>query len=472
MSVRTEVARAGGTVRELPLYRALYPFRAFIGAHVSGGLLLLAATVVALVWVNTPWGGSYERLWEAQLTIGTADHGHTDTLRHWINDGLMAIFFFVVGLEIKREVLVGELSSLRGAALPAGAALGGMVLPALIYAGINIGGAGAVGWGIPMATDIAFAVGLLILLGDRVPVAARIFLTAVAIVDDIGAVLVIALFYTGAISWGSLALAAGLLAALVACNRAAVHQPAVYAILGIGVWLAVLESGVHATVAGVLVAMTVPTRSWIDVGELVNRGRVLLGELERSCRGAATVLSDEHQQTAIQELEELAERAETPLQHLEHSLNGWVAYAIVPLFALANAGVALDGDWAASLTDRVTLGVAAGLVVGKPIGITLATWLAVRSNLSALPAGVTWRHVHGLAWLAGIGFTMSLFVTGLAFGEGDQADAAKVGILGASLLAGLVCWTLLVRSGRGHSTADGAEGGRSPRRAAPAPGWG
>lgn len=423
------------TNRGLPLYQALSPFRSFVAEHVSGGILLLAATVAAIAWANSPWAAGYNRLWdtEATIMIGTLTESHS--LRDWINDGLMALFFFVVGLEIKREILVGELSTRRGATLPIAAALGGMVVPALLYLVFNRGGLGADGWAIPMATDIAFALGVLAVLGDRVPQGARIFLTALAIIDDIGAVLVIALVYTGGVEGRALLAAAVLLLALVGLNRAGVHYPMAYAILGIGVWLAISASGVHATIAGVLVALTIPVRTWIHPAELVADGRRLLDDLAATSGSGRSVLSNERQQTIIHRLGRATTGAEPPLQRLEHGLNPWVAYAIVPLFALANAGVALPADLGAAATDPVLLGIVVGLVVGKPFGIVIATWLVVRWRLTELPAGVRWRQVIGIGWLGGIGFTMSLFITGLAFPGGELAEAAKLGILAGSLLA-------------------------------------
>lgn len=444
------------TVRGLPLYQALSPFRSFVADHVSGGILLLLATVVALAWANSPWAASYHALWETDAAITVGSFSHVHSLRDWINDGLMALFFFVVGLEIKREILVGELSTRRGAVLPIAAALGGMIVPALIYLALNAGGAGAGGWAIPMATDIAFALGVLAVLGDRVPIGGRVFLTALAIIDDIGAVLVIAVVYTGGIAWGALLLTGCLLLALALTNRAGVTHPMVYALLGIAVWLAVFASGVHATVAGVLVALTIPVRTRTHPAELVDEGRTLLNDLAATSTRGRSVLSDQAQQGTLHRLSGAVLEAVPPLQRLEDMLNPWVAYAIVPVFALANAGVVLPADLPAALQGPVLLGVVAGLVVGKPLGIMLATWLAVRCRLTDLPTGVTWRQLLGIACLGGIGFTMSIFITGLAFGAGPLADAAKLGILGASLIAGGLGFALLRRSPAVHA-GSGAE---------------
>ena len=428
-----------------PIDRVLRPFREFIHHEASGGLLLLAATVLALLWANSPWGHAYEALWHTPIAVGVGAATLSKDLHHWINDGLMAVFFFVVGLEIKRELLVGELASFRRAALPIAAAAGGMVAPALVYAALNFGGEGAAGWGIPMATDIAFAIGVLAILGRRVPLGLRVFLTALAVVDDIGAVLVIALFYTPTVSWTALGGAALALAALAALNRLDVRSPLAYALLGLTLWLAFLLSGVHATVAGVLLAFTIPARARIDSDAFILHGRQHLATFERAhAEGEGTAFIGEIQQAAVQALEDACDHVQTPLHRLEHSLHPWVAYAIMPLFAFANAGVRLGGDL--NPLHPVTLGVALGLVLGKQIGITLFTWLAVRAGLASLPAGVSWRHVYGAAWLGGIGFTMSLFIAALAFPDPALLEAAKLGILAASLVAGIVGWLFLVRS--------------------------
>ncbi len=426
-----------------PVERIVRPFQDFAHKQSSGGILLIAATVVALIWANSPWGGSYAALWHTKLTVGVGDASISKDLTHWINDGLMAVFFLVVGLEIKREVLVGELSSVRNAALPVAAALGGAVVPAVIYVSINAGTDGAAGWGIPMATDIAFALGVLALLGERAPTTLKVFLTALAIVDDIVAVLVIALFYTSEISWGALGVGAVFLAALVVANLIGVGRTLVYAVLGVGLWLCFLLSGVHATIAGVLLAFTVPAVSFINPGAFLDRSRYILERFERAGEKGESVLTNEERQAALHALNHATYKLEPPLHELEHTLHPWVVFAIMPLFALANAGVSLGGGIAEALTNPVALGIVAGLVLGKQLGITLFAWLAVKSGLSELPAGIGWRHVYGAAWLAGIGFTMSLFISDLAFSEGSLVEAAKLGILAASLIAGVVGWTIL-----------------------------
>ncbi len=364
-------------------------------------------------------------------------------MRHWVNDGLMALFFFIVGLEIKREVLVGEMRFPRQAALPIAAAIGGIVVPALVYAAFTFGEAGSSGWAIPMSTDTAFSLGMLALLSSRVRPLLLVFLTAFAIVDDIVAVLVIALFYTEQISWPALGIAAALLGALAVANRAGFHRWPVYAVVGLAVWLAVFESGVHAAVAGVLVAMTVPARSWINPSEFLVRGRRLMDDFERACNIAPSILSNEPQQQATQGLERLCEDVETPMTHFQHWLNPWVAFGILPIFALANGGIPLIEGLGDALGSPITWGVVAGLVLGKPVGIVLFAWLAVRTGIALLPGAIAWRHILGVAWLGGIGFTISLFVTELAFGAGPIADVARVGILIGSVTAGLAGYLVL-----------------------------
>jgi NhaA family Na+:H+ antiporter len=421
-------------------------FQEFAHNEAAGGGVLLACAILALLWANSPWSDAYADLWGTYLTIGTADHALTMSLGHWVNDGLMAIFFFVVGLEIKRELLVGELASPRQAAFPAAAALGGALLPAALYAAINAGSAGADGWGVPMATDIAFVLGVLALLGDRIPIALKVFLTALAIVDDILAVLVIAFFYTASVSWTSLGLAIAFVAALVIANRLHVRRPLIYGLLGIGLWIAVLKSGVHATVAGVLLALTIPARTRIDPDEFVARGRAILDDFAGAGEHGRSILTNGPRQEAVQELEAACEAVEAPLQRLEHLLHPWVTFAIMPLFALANAGVALAGDGGAAWSGRVIAGIVLGLVLGKPLGITLFAWLATRARVASLPTGLAWRQLAAASVLGGIGFTMSLFVADLALAGGSMLTSAKLGILAASAVAGLTGWLLLRRS--------------------------
>lgn len=435
------VAADHGTLAE----RVVAPLQRITHAATAGGLVLLASAAIALAWANSPWAHSYHALWQSELTLGLGPLGARLTLHHVINDGLMAVFFFLVGLEIKREVLVGELASARQAALPIAAAVGGMVVPALLYLSVNGRGAGSSGWGIPMATDIAFALGVLALLGSRVPSSLRVFLAALAIADDLGAVLVIALFYASTVSWAAMAAAALLLALSIAANASGVRAAWAYALIGMALWVAVLLSGVHASVAGVLLALTIPSRTRIDEAAFLLRARAALDDFHDARDPERTTLSNRAHQAALRRLETLTEQAQAPLARLEHGLHGVVTFGIMPLFALANAGVSLSGG-GAMFARPVALGVILGLLLGKPLGILLGSWAAVRAGLATLPAGVSWRTLHGVAWLGGIGFTMSLFIAGLAFGaQPALLTAAKLGILLASVLAGLVGWTLLRR---------------------------
>lgn len=389
------------------------PFLRFFRLEAASGILLLAATALALLWANSPLRSSYVGLFSEMLTLGTGELGLSKPLLLWINDGLMAVFFLLVGLEVKREIRSGELSSLRSAALPLAAAVGGMLVPAGIYALVNQGGIGTRGWGIPMATDIAFALGILALIGSRAPLALKVFLTAVAIVDDIGAVLVIALFYTAELDVVALGVAGVTLAGLAGLNRLRIVTLGAYLFLGVVLWVALVKSGVHATLAGVLVALTIPAD------------------------GASHAVVGTRSVTAPD-----------PARRLEHVLHPWVAFGIVPLFALANAGVALGGEAVVNLGGAISTGIILGLVVGKQVGILGFSYLALRSGMAKLPEGLTWRHLHGAAALSGIGFTMSLFIGGLALPDPALLDQAKVGVLVASVLSAGMGWMILAR-GRG-----------------------
>lgn len=422
------------------------PFQRFLHAQSTGGVLLLAATVVAMIWANSPWAESYQSFWNTPVSLVVGSHALTETLLEWINDGLMAMFFFVIGLEIKREILVGELASFRQAVLPLTAAVGGAMLPAALYWSMNPTGVGAPGWGIPMATDIAFSLGILALLGSRVPVAVKVFLTALAIADDLMAVLVIALFYTSTISWGNLAIGGLFLALLIAANMVGLRHPLVYSVLGIGgLWMAFLLSGVHATIAGVIAAMTIPARTRLTGHEFLAKGKALLKRFEEVISPDKPQLAHRERQQIAHHMKTAVQQAETPLQQLEHTLHPWVTAVVMPVFALANAGITLDANIDAMLINPVAQGVIIGLLVGKPVGIVLSSWLVIRGDLATLPSGVSWPHLWAVGCLAGIGFTMSLFITGLAFTHGPALMSAKVGILVASTTAGTIGWLLLKR---------------------------
>jgi NhaA family Na+:H+ antiporter len=450
---------------QMPTIRLIRPFQEFAAKETSGGILLLLCTVVALVWANSPWAHAYTALWHTLIAVRVGGFTLSHDLHFWVNDGLMAVFFFVVGLEIKRELLVGELTQPRQAALPIAAAAGGVIVPALIFAALNAGGPGAAGWGIPMATDIAFVIGVMALLGDRVPLSLKVFLTALAIVDDIGAVLVIAIFYTAHINGAALGLAAICVAVLLVANRLGVRHPLPYAAIGAVLWVAVLQSGVHATIAGVVLALTIPSRTVLAPFDFVSHGRAVLDHFERAANNESNVMRDEELQSAVEAMEDSCEKVQPPLHRLEHGLHPWVTFLIMPMFALANAGVAFDSSFAANLSHPVMLGVMLGLLLGKPIGITAAAWLAVRSKLAWLPAGVGWAQIHGAGWLAGIGFTMSLFVAGLAFKSEGLLTISKIGVLMGSTVAGIVGSALLLRRRSVAEAGDTqAPGGSQPKQ--------
>jgi len=407
----------------------------------ASGLVLIGAAVVALLWANLPFGESYEKFWETRLLIELGPIDLSESLRDVVNDALMTLFFFVVGLEIKRETRLGDLSDRSAAAGPAIAAVGGMVVPALIYFALNSSGDAARGWGIPMATDIAFALGVVALLGNRIPPRARLFLLAVAIVDDIGAIAVIAIFYTDDLSFGWLAVAVALFVVVYMAKHRNVRAMSFYWIIGTMVWFAVFQSGVHATLAGVALGFLTPTHPFYGAREYNEKARATVGSYGNE---EQSVMEREHVDHEVLELANITRESVSPLTRLEEGLHPWTSFMIVPLFALANAGVRFVGiDIGAALKDPITIGVALGLVLGKIVGITLAMYLAVRSGVARLPIGSTWSHIRGLAVLGGIGFTVSLFVTGLAFDDPAMADLAKIGIFAGSAIAGVTGYLLL-----------------------------
>jgi len=406
--------------------------------------MLLFCTILALAWANSPWAIAYGQMLHEPFGISFGEHLLRLDLRHWINDGLMAIFFFAVGLEIKREFLVGELAERQKALLPIAAAIGGMAAPALIYVAFNSGGEGVHGWGIPMATDIAFALGALTILGSRIPVGLKVFLVALAIVDDLGALLVIAVFYTASIKWAGVVVAAAFLIALFVANGAGARRGPIYMLLGLGLWAALFSSGLHATLAGVLTALFVPARVRIVPEALVPVIRRSAAVIEAQARDGQPGSMDPERFAAISVLSRSLDAANSPLQRFEHSVQPWVSFVILPVFALFNAGVAIDASLVRTLASAVPLGIIAGLVIGKPLGICLASWLAVKSGLAALPDGASWRHVVGTAFLAGIGFTMALFISGLAFPGTDLEREAKLAILLASVLAAAIGIAILL----------------------------
>lgn len=419
------------------------PIERFIHAETSSGVVLLVCGVLALILANSPLREAYHHFWEMPVSLGFGANIFLKPLHFWINDGLMVVFFFVVGLEMKRELLVGELSSFKKATLPVIAALGGMVVPALLYTAFNVGTAGARGWGIPMATDIAFALGIVALMGDRVPFVLKVFLAALAIADDIGAVLVIALFYTAEIHSVMLLAAAGVFLLALAGNAAGVRSVLFYFVMGVFLWLFVLSSGIHPTIAGVLLALTIPAKERINADDFVDKARRYLADFVRQTRESKEVLANAEAQTTVRHLEYVCEQVQTPLARIENNLHAWVAFGIMPLFALANAGVSMEGSLSEILAHPTALGIILGLVLGKPLGIMLFCWCACRLRWAYLPDGVNWYDIGAIGTLAGIGFTMSLFVQGLAFSDPLLSMAAKVGIFAASLCAGMVGYVMM-----------------------------
>lgn len=429
--------------------RIVTPFEEFIHEETASGILLLACTCVALLLANSALADTYEHVLHTPIALSIGSWRLEHSLHHWINDGLMALFFFVVGLEIKREVLVGELSTLRQAILPGIAAVGGMLVPASLYFLLNMEGPGTVGWAIPMATDIAFAVGVMALLGDRVPKSLFTFLVALAIVDDLGGVAVIALFYTEQLHWSALGVAGLLLVILVAFNLSGIRKPWPYFFVGTLLWLAMLKSGVHATIAGVLTAWTIPARPKFDYSGFSSQVRRLMDNLDR--HAASHIIHSEAQKAILQALKNGIHAVETPLQRLEHSMHIPVAFLIIPLFALANAGILIDpAELNTASQHPVTLGVILGLVGGKFVGIAGVTLLAAKLGLGRLPTGVQAMHIVGVGFLGGIGFTMAIFIAELGFGGDAQLLLmAKMGIPFASLGAGILGYIcLLIARGR------------------------
>ncbi len=417
-------------------------FTRFVHSEVTGGILLLICAVAALALANSPWADHYFHLAHMELGFQIGDTTRTLSVHHWINDLLMAVFFFVVGLEIKREMVVGQLSSLDRAVLPIAAALGGMIAPAIFYVVMNPAGEAARGWGVPMATDIAFALGILALFGKRVPLGLKVFLTALAIADDLGAVLVIALFYTSSLDFTELIAAGSFMLLIALASRLGVRSPVIYFILALGVWIDVFESGVHATVAGVLLAMLMPVRAGRDPEHFFAEVKERFEALRASRLTRDSMIHDRAQMDAISNLHRAASDMRPPGLVMEERLHPLVVFVILPLFAFFNAGVKIEGSFFETLTQPVSLGVIIGLVLGKQVGIMLFSWLAVKSGKAALPAGVDWGDLYGAACLGGIGFTMSLFIAELAFETPALGAEAKIGILTASLVAAI--WGLTV----------------------------
>lgn len=434
------------TMKDEPIDVLLKPISGFIKSETTAGIVLFVSAIIALVLANSPLAPKYHEFWHEEFSITLAGHTISNTLHHWINDGLMSMFFFVVGLELKREVMGGDLSTPKKALLPLAAALGGMIFPAILFIAFNSSSPEKNGWGIPMATDIAFALGILALLSKRVPTALKVFLTALAITDDLGAVLVIAFFYTSSISVVSLLSGGVFIMVLIVGNLMGIRNVLFYGIIGIGgLWLAFLMSGVHATIAGVLAALTIPARAKVDEIKFTKDLKAHVNEFSSIPPNDVSLL-EPAQMYVIEKIKTLTRAAETPLQRLEHSLHPIVAFIILPLFAMANAGIEFSGDFFTSLIQPVSIGVIAGLFLGKSIGIFSLCWITVKMKWAQLPESITWRHIIGIGFLGGIGFTMSLFITNLAFEDQTLNLYSKTGILVGSLLSGITGFLVLKTS--------------------------
>lgn len=420
----------------------LSPFEQFLKRQSSAGILLLIAAIIAMIWSNSPYSDVYFDILDMELVLGNGPFKVSEPLIHWVNDGLMALFFFVVGLEIKREVMAGELSSIKDLVMPLAAAIGGMAVPALIFLFVVGNTEMAKGWGIPMATDIAFSLGILSLLGSKVPIGLKVFLTGLAIVDDIGAILIIAFFYSNDIQWIYLLVAAGLLLLLLVFNYFKLRLVALYLFVGLFVWFCFLKSGVHATVAGVLVALTIPARRKIKMQDFIDETKSNLEQYENADWPDSKVLLGKEQILAVDSIAENIKKVQSPVQSLENYLSVFTANLVMPIFALANASIVIVGN-EFSLLNKMTLGVGLALLIGKVLGVSLFSWFSVRLGWAQLPEAVSWKQIVGVGFLAGIGFTMSLFITNLAFSDSALIIASKFGIVVSSLLAGTIGFVIL-----------------------------
>ncbi len=437
------------TVEPVFIDRVTRPFQMFLEHKLAGAGLLLVFTIVALLWANSGYSDSYHGLLHTYATIGIGEFELSKTLSHWINDGLMGIFFFVVGLEIKREFLAGELANPKTAALPIFGALGGVLAPALIYLAINPSGEASLGWGIPMATDIAFALGILALF--PVSISLKVFLTALAIVDDIGAILVVAIFYTDDIALQSLAIGGCFLLVSITANMAGVRNPVLYFLIGFVVWVAFLKSGVHATLSAVLMAFTIPARTRIHGNQFAEQAEALLKRLRETGLPQGNALLSSEQHSIVHSMEQVTEQATAPLQELEHTIMPYVTFMIMPIFALANAGVVIAEDFGAVLTSSIAVGIVAGLVIGKPLGIFVFAWLSMKLKVAELPEDVTFTQIGAVGMLAGVGFTMALFISTLAWADTSIIETAKTGVLLGSLVSALIGSFLLYLTTRNSS---------------------
>jgi len=421
--------------------KILSPFQKFVNLQSSTGILLLATTIIALVWANSAFSESYQSFWQYEIGIVTDSFELVKPLILWVNDGLMSIFFFLIGLEIKREFLIGELNSTKKVMFPLFGALGGIALPVILYLVLNQNPDTLKGWGIPMATDIAFALAVLKVLGNRVPTSLKIFLTAFAIVDDLGAVLVIAIFYSGELNLVMLGGALGLLALIYILSYRGLYSEFVTIIAGFIVWLFFLKAGLHPTLAGILMAFAVPVRQKISTDEFTDQLDSIVKNIKESTILQKPVLSGE-QLELIDDLEDWSDKYRSPLQHLEHKLHNWVAYLVIPIFALANAGVAINGE--GGLETALVVNIMICLILGKSIGISTVIFAARKLKLIEVPSDITNRQIIGVSFLAGIGFTMAIFIAGLAFNNSPEyIDSAKIGILIGSFISAILGYGIL-----------------------------
>jgi NhaA family Na+:H+ antiporter len=462
VSEHLHLRRWGDSDRFVPT-KVVQPIQRLLAQETAGGVVMLVAAIAALIWANSPVHESYFRLWETpfDLRIGTSGPFHLElTLQEAVNDILMTFFFYLAALEIKHELVHGDFRDRRAAALPALAALGGMVVPALVYVMFNAGGDAVGGWGIPMATDIAFAVSVVTLLGRRVPLAARAFLLTLAVADDIGGIVVIALFYTDDLSLGWLALAAAALVGVYAAQRVQIRSYAPYLLLGVTAWFCLHESGVHATIAGVLLGLLTPANPFYRPRDFAGSARPLVERVSESFSDNVVTSEESNaNETGLRDLVRLSVETMSPLERHLAWAGPWVAFVIVPIFALANAGVRfVGGDLGNPLTDPVVMGPALGLLIGKTVGITLASFAAVKSGVGKLPEGVGWPMIVGLATTAGVGFTVALFITSLSFDDPDLTDRAKIGVLAGSIVSGVAGYLMLRAASTRNASAHAPEG--------------
>lgn len=421
------------------LVKIFQPSQWFFSSEVLSSVLLLFTSLSAVYWANSFLAGHYQHFLHMELSLSLGKYHITKSIVHWINDGLMSLFFFTVGLEIKREILVGELASFKKAMMPVAAAAGGMIFPGLIYLALNHGKPGAGGWGVPMATDIAFSLGAIALFGKKLPVGLRIFLAAFAIADDLGAVIVIAVFYTKNIAWSYIIVAIHFILGLVLANYLWIRWIPLYIILGLGTWISVMGSGIHPTIAGIIVALTIPAKGKYNTLHFFKKVKAIMDDFEcyeELCKHERAILLHKEHLNSVHTLEMACHDVETPLQRLERTLHPWVAFMILPLFAFGNAGLSFEGMTVSTAAfNPVTLGIILGLFIGKPLGISIFSFIAVKAGLASLPQGVKWPHIIGAGMLGGIGFTMSLFISDLAFVSPDLLNYAKLGTLSGSILS-------------------------------------